>query len=63
MTILLKFCKNKRQYVSKACFKFYVKIINNVRATVYQIAIPYDSKVEICQEIGHGLNYCDKIFY
>ena len=41
----MRFGENVHQYVSKKCFKFYVKIINNVRATVYQIAIPYDSKV------------------
>ena len=46
-SILLRFGKNKHQYVSNTCFKFYVKIINNVRATVYQIAIPYDSNVAI----------------
>ena len=39
--------KNEHQYVSKTCFKFYAKIINDVRATVYQIAIPSDSKVAI----------------
>ena len=33
--------------VSKTCLKFYVKIINYVRATVYQIAIAYNSKVAI----------------
>ena len=43
----LEFAKNEHQYVSKTCFKFYVKIINNVRATVFQIAIPSDSKVAI----------------
>ena len=38
--------------------------MNNVRATVYQITIPYDSKVqfEICLEIGHDFIYCDEIF-
>ena len=25
----------------------YVKMINDIRATVYQIAVPYDSKVAI----------------
>ena len=44
---LLRFGKNKNKYVSKTCFKFYFKMINNVRATVYQIAIPYDYKVAI----------------
>ena len=43
VSILLKFGKNEHQHVSKTCFKFYVKIINNVR----EIAIPYDSKVAI----------------
>ena len=46
-SILLSFGKNEHQYVSKTCFKFYVKLINNVRTTVYQIVIPYDSKVAI----------------
>ena len=55
VSILLRFGKSEHQYVSKTCFKSYVKIINNVRATVYQIAIPYDSKLqfEICLEVGH----------
>ena len=41
--------------INMSYFKFYVKIINNVRATLYQITIPYDSKIaiEICLEIGH----------
>ena len=43
----IKIWQNEHQYVSKTCFKSYVKIMNNVRATVYQIAIPYDSKVAI----------------
>ena len=40
-------CKSEHQNVSKTCLKFYVKIMDNVRATVYQLAIPYDSKVAI----------------
>ena len=47
VSILLSYGKNEHQYVSITCFKFYVKIKNNVRATLYQIAIPYDSKVAI----------------
>ena len=47
VSILLRFAKNEHQYVSKTCFKFYAKIINNVIATVYQIAIPSDSYVAI----------------
>ena len=47
VSILFRFSKNEHQYVSKTCFEFYVKLINNVRATVYQIAIPYDSKAAI----------------
>ena len=47
VSILLRFGKDKNQYVSKTCFKFDGKIINNVRVIVYQIAIPYDSKVAV----------------
>ena len=35
VSILLRFGKNEHQYVSFTCLKSYVKIINNVRATVY----------------------------
>ena len=47
VSILLRFGKKENQYVSKACFKFYAKIINDIRATVYQIAMPSDSEVAI----------------
>ena len=47
VSILLKFGKNEHQYVSKTCFKIYGRMIKKFRATVFQIAIPYDSKTEI----------------
>ena len=47
---------------AKHFFKFYVKILNNIRATVCQIAIPYDSKVKICLKLDTILSYCDRIF-
>ena len=64
VSTFLRFANKEHQYVSKTCFKFYVKIINTVRTTVYQIAIPYDSKVAIrfFSEIGHDFKLCDKIF-
>ena len=40
VSILLRFGKNEHQYVSKTYFKLYVKMINNVRATFYQIEYP-----------------------
>ena len=42
---VLSFGNNEHQHVSKTRFKFHAKIINNVRATVYRIAIPLDSNV------------------
>ena len=47
MLILLRLGKNKHQYVSKTSLKFYAKILNNLRAAVFQIAIPNDYKVAI----------------
>ena len=46
VSVLLRFGKNEYHYVSKTCFKFYAKIINNVRATVYQRAIPLILKLK-----------------
>ena len=47
VSILLRFGKNEHHFVSKTCLKFCVKIINHVRATVYQVAITDYSKVAI----------------
>ena len=54
-SILLRFGTNIHQYVSKTCFEFHIKMTNNFRATVYQIAVPLASEVEICLEIGGDL--------
>ena len=41
----LNFGNNEHHHVSKTCFEFHAKIINNVMTTVYRIAIPLDYKV------------------
>ena len=45
--MIFRFGKNEHQNVIKTCLKLYAKIINDARATVYQIAIPSDSEVTI----------------
>ena len=49
VSLLLRFGNNENQYVSKTFLNFiiFIKIINNVRARVYQIAIHLDSEVAI----------------
>ena len=48
----------KYQFVSKRCSKFHIKMINNVRATVYYIAILLESKVAINSECNYHLPLC-----
>ena len=40
---------------AKHVSNFHTKMINNVRSTVYRIAIPLEFKVAICLEIGRDL--------
>ena len=47
MHYFFRFSNNIHQHISKTCFKFHTKIINNVRATVYRMAMPLDSKVAV----------------
>ena len=47
VTNLLSFGKNEHQYISKTRFKFYIEMLNNARATDYQMTIPLDSKAAI----------------
>ena len=43
---------NNKQYVSKICSKFHIKIMSNKRVTAYQIAILLDFKVAVNSSIA-----------